>query len=223
MRSAARRALSFDRPASSGAIASNSSISFSDSSKRPVFANDLTARSSIAKRWTVPGSRGIAATWREYTICLCRLVASIPRHFGFDFFRPFVDAADEVLHLTEAQLPKEVRDASGADSGLTVHDNFIRGVQLIDPTGDLSHRHQNGPIEVGDLPLHRFTNVQEDDLVALVESLLQRIDRDLEFLSTFSERPPEPPDFFLATKPLEVRIPTQNGPSRVLRDLQVPD
>src|SRR5207302_4258122 len=45
-RSAARRALSFDRPASSGAIASNSSISFSDSSKRPVLENDLTARSS---------------------------------------------------------------------------------------------------------------------------------------------------------------------------------
>src|SRR5439155_1747020 len=89
-------------------------------------------------------------------------VASISRHFGFDFFRPFVDAADEVLRLAEAQLPKEVRDASGTDSGLTVHDNLIRGVQLIHPSGDLSHRHQDGPIEVGDLPLHRFAKVQED-------------------------------------------------------------
>src|SRR5205823_11155224 len=105
-RSAASRAFNFERPASSGAIASSSSTSFSDSSNRPVFANDFTARSSIANRWTVPGSRGTGEGWREGPIFLCR-DASVPRHLGFDLLRPLVDPADEILHLPEAERSEE--------------------------------------------------------------------------------------------------------------------
>src|SRR3989454_6181238 len=148
-KSAASRALSFDRPASSGAIVSISSTSFSDSSNRPVFAKDFTARSSIANRWTVPGSSGIGRETCALSLCVTTR-PSVPRHLGLDPLRPFVDAADEVLHFAEAELSEEVRDPAGTCAGLAVHHDLVRGAQLVDPSRDLCDGHEDRVIEARD-------------------------------------------------------------------------
>src|SRR5207247_11274460 len=102
-----------------------------------VFANDFTARSSIAKRWTVPGSRGMeygkVRAW--LMICDGGLVA---RHLGLDLVRPLVDSAGQVLHLAHAEVPQEVRDAAGWNAGPAVHDDFVGSAELVHAGGRLS-------------------------------------------------------------------------------------
>src|SRR5207245_8985823 len=155
------RASSISRPASSGDIMSIPSTRFSDSSNRPVFAKYFTARSSIANRWTLPGSSGIGRGTCAPSLCVTTR-PSVPRHLGLDPLRPFVDAADEVLHFAEAELSEEVRDPAGTCAGLRVHHNLVRGAQLVDPIRDLCDGHEDRVIEARDLPLRRLADIEED-------------------------------------------------------------
>src|SRR2546426_732634 len=190
-KSAASRALSFDRPASSGAIVSISSTSFSDSSNRPVFAKDFTARSSIANRWTVPGSSGIGRATCALSLCVTTR-PSVPRHLGLDPVRPFVDAADEVLHFAEAELSEEVRDPAGTCAGLAVHHDLVRGAQLVDPSRDLCDGHEDRVIEARDLPLRRLADIEEDGCLPRVQFLLELVGGNLELLADLPARGHEP-------------------------------
>src|SRR2546428_1391526 len=157
-------------------------MSLRDSSKRPVFANGLAARSSIANRCTVPGSRGMdAGRVRQGLLLVAGELVS--RHLGFDFLRPLVDPAHEVLHLPEADLPEEVRDPPGADAGLAIHDDFIRGAELVHPARNLRDGHQDGLVEARDLPLHRLAHVEQDRLHPRVDLLFPLLDPDLEIFA----------------------------------------
>src|SRR2546427_10176560 len=104
-------------------------MSLRDSAKRPVFANDSTARSSIANRCTVPGSRGTDAGRVRQGLWL---VAGelVSRHLGVDFLRPLVDPAHKGLHLTETDFPQEDRNSPGGDAGLAIHYDLIPGAEL---------------------------------------------------------------------------------------------
>src|SRR3989442_4773186 len=186
-KSAASRALSFDRPASSGAIVSISSTSFRDSSNRPVFAKDLTARSSIANRWTVPGSSGIGRATCALSLCVTT-GPSVPRHLGLDPLRPFVDATHEVLHFPEAELPEEVRDPAGTCAGLAVHHDLVRGAQLVDPSRDLCDGHEDRVIEARDLPLRLLADIAEHACLPRVHVLLELGVRNLELLTDLLRR-----------------------------------
>src|SRR5437899_4511857 len=219
-RSAASRALSFDRPASSGAIVSISSTSFSDSSNRPVFAKDFTARSSIAKRWTVPGSSGIGRATCALSLCVTT-GPSVPRHLGLDPLRPFVDAADEVLHFAEAELSEEVRDPSGTRAGLAVHHDLVRGAQLVDPIRNLCDGHEDRTIEARDLPLRRLADIEEDRCLPRIESLLELVGGNLELLPDLLRRAAEATEFLVVDQLLDRGVRATDRALRVLPQLQL--
>src|SRR2546422_1366632 len=219
-KSAASRALSFDRPASSGAIVSISSTSFSDSSNRPVFAKDFTARSSIANRWTVPGSSGIGRETCALSLCVTTR-PSVPRHLGLDPLRPFVDAADEVLHFAEAELSEEVRDPSGPCAGLAVHHNLVRGAQLVDPIRDLCDGHEDRVIEARDLPLRRLADIEEDGCLPRVEFLLELVGGNLELVPDLLRRAPEATEFLVVDQLLDRGVTAANRALRILPQLQL--
>src|SRR5207244_11462212 len=61
----------------------------------------------------------------------------------------------------------------------------------------------------------------EDNVVALVELLLQRIDGDLEFLPHLLGRPAETAEFLVVNQLLDGRIRTADGTFRVLAELQL--
>src|SRR6266705_1012445 len=213
--SAARRTFNFESPLSSGAISSISSLSLRDSSNRPVFANDFAARSSIAKRWTVPGSRGM-----EYDKVRAWLMifhgGLVARHLGLDLVRPLVDSAGEVLHLAEAKVPQEVRDAAGANAGLAVHDDFVGRAELVHAGGHLGHRHEDRLVQPRNLPFHRLADVQEHDRLALVDLLLQLPDRNLKLLADLLRRPSQATELFVVDEFLDRRIRAANRTLGVL-------
>src|SRR5438552_613917 len=219
-KSAASRALSFDRPASSGAIVSISSTSFSDSSNRPVFAKDFTARSSIANRWTVPGSSGIGRETCALSLCVTTR-PSVPRHLGLDPLRPFVDAADEVLHFAEAELSEEVRNPAGTCAGLAVDHDLVRGAQLVDPSRDLRDGHEDRMIEARDLPLRRLADIEEDRCLPRIEFLLELVGGDLELLPDLLRRAPEATEFLVVDQLLDRGVRAADRALRVLPQLQL--
>src|SRR6266508_1830976 len=213
LRLAAMRALSFERPASSGAIARSSSTSFNDSSKRPVFAKDFTARSSIAKRWTVPGSSATRARWRQ---ALMPCSPSVPRHLGLDAFGPLVDPAHEVLHLSEAEIAEEVRDPTGPDARLAVHDDLVRRAEFVDPRRYLHDGHEDRLVEMGDLPLHRLADVEEDDLLPAVDLRFQVVDGDLVLLADLFGRRAKPAELLVVDELLDRRVRAADRAGRIL-------
>src|SRR2546425_10948536 len=87
----------------------------------------------------------------------------ISGHLGLDLVRPFVDPADEVLRLAEADFPQEIRDAARADAGLAVHDDLVGRAELVHPRRNLGYRHQDRLVQAGDLPFHRLPATEEGD------------------------------------------------------------
>src|SRR6266487_4189763 len=241
-RSAPMRAFSLDKPASSGAIVSISSMSFRDSSKRLVFAKDFTARSSIAKRWTVPGSRGTTTRWGRVVLSLpTRIRATpvlqaagasgrpeaaigapslVPGHLGLDLVGPLVDPADEVLHLAEPELPKEIRDAPGPSARLAVHDDLVGGAELVHTRGHLRDGHEDRPVQPRDLPFHRFPHIEEDDLTSFVDPLFQLLDRDLELLAELLRWAAKPAELLVIDEFLDRRVGAAHRAGRVLPEAQ---
>src|SRR3989475_1685183 len=195
-------------------------MSLRDSAKRPVFANDSTARSSIANRCTVPGSRGMDAGRVRQGLWL---VAGelVSRHLGFDFRRPLVDPAHEVLHLAETDFPQEVRNPAGSDAGVAIHDDFIRGAELVRPARNLRDGHQDGLVESRDLPFHRLAHVEQDRLLPRVDLLFQLLDRDLEIFADLLRCGTESAELFVIDKLLDRWIGTANRAFGVLPQLEL--
>src|SRR5881409_441254 len=147
----------------------------------------------------------------------------ISGHLGLDFLRPFVDPADEVLGFTEPNLPEEVRDPARADAGLAVHDDFVGRAELVHSGRNLGHRHQDRLVQAGNLPLHRLSNVEEDDRFAPVDLLLQLRDRDLELLPDLIRRASQAAKLLVIDEFLDRRIQSADRALGILTQLELPE
>src|SRR5213594_3200252 len=144
-------------------------------------------------------------------------------HLGLDLVRPFVDPANEVLGFAEADFPQEVRDPARADAGLAVHDDFVGRAELVHSGRNLGHRHQDRLVQAGNLPLHRLSNVEEDDRLAPVDLLLQLRDRDLELLPDLLRRASQAAKLLVIDEFLDRRIRSADRALGVLAQLELPE
>src|SRR3989454_2412632 len=165
------------------------------------------------------------AAWRSGKVPAGLMICDglISGHLGLDLVRPFVDPADEVLRLAEADFPQEIRDAARADAGLAVHADLVGRAELVHPRRTLGYRHQDRLVQAGDLPFHRLANVEEADRVAPVEPLLQLRDRDLELLPDLFRWTPQAAELLVVDEFLDRRIRSADRALGVLAQLELPE
>src|SRR6266849_8163206 len=106
---------------------------------------------------------------------------SVFRQRGVHFIRPGEDAALEVPDLAEAGLAQELDGLGRALSAAAVRDDFARAVELVRASRQLSQRDQMAA-EVADLILVRLADVEDEDLLAAVQTRLQLAGGDFRHL-----------------------------------------
>src|SRR5688572_13304901 len=126
----------------------------------------------------------MAASWPKRTAHKVRPLRMRPatntvalrilRHCRVDVERPLVDAAGHVLGLREAVLPQPLDDPQAAAAVMAMYDDRRVAVrfQLGLARGDLAHRNERRGGDLRRSVLFRLANVEQQELFAGVEPLL---------------------------------------------------
>src|SRR5580704_15544964 len=95
--------------------------------------------------------------------------ASILGHAGIDIIRPRQDAASKILNFAEAGFAQEIHGFRRAFSAAAMRHNFERRIQFVNAAVQFAERDQMS-IQVANLKLVRFAHVQDEELIAPVET-----------------------------------------------------
>ena len=98
---------------------------------------------------------------------------SVLRDRGVHLIAPGQDAASQVLDLAETGLFQEVYRFPAALAAAAIGDHFIGRIELVHARGDLSQRNQIRARKRANLDLMRLAHVEQKELVAPVQLVLQ--------------------------------------------------
>src|SRR6516162_263681 len=101
--------------------------------------------------------------------------ALIFRNARVNLFRPGVNAACPVVHFGEAGLPQEIDRLGAASAHLAVDNDFAAGGEFVDALGQIIQRNEVA-VEVADLVLVWFADVEQEKIVAAITTLFEFFD-----------------------------------------------
>src|SRR3984957_3102970 len=107
-----------------------------------------------------------------------RLTSSIFRNSRINLVRPREDSALQVQDFAEAGFAQEIDGFSRALTATAVSHDFTRSVELVHAPRQFTERNQF-PVQIADLIFVRFAHVENEKIVALVETRLQFLRCDL--------------------------------------------
>jgi hypothetical protein len=144
-------------------------------------------------------------------------MASISGDRRIDLAGPGIDSAAQVLDFLEARLTKELERPQAALSVVTVQDNLLTGVELVQTLGQMTEGDQPGTGQACDLVLVRLPHVDQCDLATLERSCqLARFDIEklvpCRYRSQAAER-------FVVHQFANRRVLAANGAGRILLEL----
>src|SRR5207244_706667 len=94
-------------------------------------------------------------------------------HRLIDLSRPLHDSAAEVAGLREALLAEEGDRLGAAHTALAVDDDLALWIEFADALRQLGQRQQRAAGKAANLVLRRVAHIEDEDILAAVEALLQ--------------------------------------------------
>src|SRR5262245_44569662 len=148
--------------------------------RRPPGASRLSTPFPSGPARTDAGASGSAsADLLRRIVSVCEPTSSVLRHPGIDTLSPSVDSAREVLRAGVARLLQELDGLPAPGAGAAIDHDLVVLREAFEARRQGAERNLHRVLQIRDRVLVRLTDVDEDEPLAAVPHLLQRLDADL--------------------------------------------